>query len=81
MQIIYFSQLQPFYLEDEVLPASQDGSEDKRSWYVSSAFPIIWCEESAQCMEASLSGPAFSAPYKVSNKASCSKKLTQVGYG
>lgn len=29
-------------------------------------------------MEASLSGPAFSAPYKVSNKASCSKKLTQL---
>lgn len=26
------------------------------------AFPIIWWEESAQCMEVSLSGPAFSAP-------------------
>lgn len=31
VQIIYFSQLQHFYLENEVLPASQDGSEDQRS--------------------------------------------------
>ena len=42
--------------------------------------PSIWCEKGAQYTEGSLSGPAFSAPYKVSNKASCPKELAQVGY-
>lgn len=74
-KLFYFSQLQPLHLENEDSTACLSGW----LWRLEDIMPIkclpsIWCEKGAQYMDAFWSGPAFPAPYKVSNQASFPKE-------